>query len=32
MSTRKVLIAGDSWVTHSIHQKGFDSLTTTGCR
>ena len=30
MSTpRKVLIAGESWVTHSIHQKGFDSFTTT---
>lgn len=27
MST--VLIAGESWVTHSIHQKGFDSFTTT---
>ena len=27
-STR-VLIAGESWVTHSIHQKGFDSFTTT---
>jgi uncharacterized membrane protein len=26
---RKVLIAGESWVTHSIHQKGFDSFTTT---
>ena len=25
----KVLIAGESWVTHSIHQKGFDSFTTT---
>ena len=24
-----VLIAGESWVTHSIHQKGFDSFTTT---
>ena len=30
MSTsRKILIAGESWVTHSIHQKGFDSFTTT---
>ena len=28
-TTRKVLIAGESWVTHSIHQKGFDSFTTT---
>lgn len=27
--TRKVLIAGESWTTHSIHQKGFDSFTTT---
>jgi uncharacterized membrane protein len=25
----KVLIAGESWITHSIHQKGFDSFTTT---
>jgi uncharacterized membrane protein len=25
----KVLIAGESWTTHSIHQKGFDSFTTT---
>jgi uncharacterized membrane protein len=24
-----ILIAGESWVTHSIHQKGFDSFTTT---
>lgn len=24
-----VLIAGESWVVHSIHQKGFDSFTTT---
>lgn len=24
----RVLIAGESWVTHSIHQKGFDSFTT----
>jgi len=29
MSKRQVLIAGESWVTHSIHQKGFDSFTTT---
>jgi uncharacterized membrane protein len=28
----RILIAGESWVTHSIHQKGFDSFTTTGCR
>ncbi len=26
---RKVLIAGESWTVHSIHQKGFDSFTTT---
>ncbi|MBV9358014.1 MAG: cytoplasmic protein [Chloroflexi bacterium] len=25
----RVLIVGESWVTHSIHQKGFDSFTTT---
>jgi len=25
----KILIAGESWMTHSIHQKGFDSFTTT---
>lgn len=25
----RVLLAGESWVTHSIHQKGFDSFTTT---
>lgn len=25
----RMLIAGESWVTHSIHQKGFDSFTTT---
>ena len=29
MSTQRILIAGESWVTHSIHQKGFDSFTTT---
>ncbi len=29
MSKQQVLIAGESWVTHSIHQKGFDSFTTT---
>ena len=28
-SSLRVLIAGESWVTHSIHQKGFDSFTTT---
>lgn len=27
--TPRILIAGESWVTHSIHQKGFDSFTTT---
>lgn len=26
---RNVLIAGESWTVHSIHQKGFDSFTTT---
>ena len=26
---RRVLLAGESWVTHSIHTKGFDSFTTT---
>ena len=29
MSKQRVLIAGESWVTHSIHQKGYDSFTTT---
>ena len=29
MAGPRVLIAGESWVTHSIHQKGFDSFTTT---
>lgn len=29
MSKQRVLIAGESWVTHSIHQKGFDSFSTT---
>lgn len=28
-SHKTVLIAGESWTTHSIHQKGFDSFTTT---
>ena len=28
-SKPRVLIAGESWTTHSIHQKGFDSFTTT---
>jgi uncharacterized membrane protein len=27
--SKRVLIAGESWSTHSIHQKGFDSFTTT---
>ncbi|MEO8756447.1 MAG: glutamine amidotransferase [Devosia sp.] len=27
--SKRVLIAGESWTTHSIHQKGFDSFTTT---
>jgi uncharacterized membrane protein len=27
--SKRVLIAGESWVTHSIHQKGYDSFTTT---
>lgn len=27
--TKKILIAGESWTVHSIHQKGFDSFTTT---
>jgi uncharacterized membrane protein len=26
---KRVLIAGESWTIHSIHQKGFDSFTTT---
>lgn len=29
MTKPKVLIAGESWTVHSIHQKGFDSFTTT---
>lgn len=29
MPRRNVLIAGESWTVHSIHQKGFDSFTTT---
>ena len=27
--SQRVLIAGESWTVHSIHQKGFDSFTTT---
>jgi uncharacterized membrane protein len=26
---RRILLAGESWIVHSIHQKGFDSFTTT---
>ncbi|MGJ8583356.1 MAG: glutamine amidotransferase [Marinosulfonomonas sp.] len=29
MTSPKILIAGESWTVHSIHQKGFDSFTTT---
>lgn len=29
MTNKKILIAGESWTVHSIHQKGFDSFTTT---
>ena len=29
VKTPRVLIAGESWTVHSIHQKGFDSFTTT---
>lgn len=29
MTKPKALIAGESWTVHSIHQKGFDSFTTT---
>ncbi|WP_127145521.1 glutamine amidotransferase [Pelagibacterium montanilacus] len=29
MTKPSVLIAGESWTVHSIHQKGFDSFTTT---
>ncbi len=29
MTRRSVLFAGESWTIHSIHQKGFDSFTTT---
>ena len=29
MTDRRILIAGESWTVHSIHQKGFDSFTTT---
>ena len=26
---KRILIAGESWTSHSVHQKGFDSFTTT---
>ena len=26
---KKALLLGESWTTHMIHQKGFDSFTTT---
>lgn len=26
---KRLLLAGESWVSHTIHQKGFDSFTTT---
>jgi uncharacterized membrane protein len=29
MANKSVLVAGESWVIHSVHQKGFDSFTTT---
>ena len=29
MAGKRILIAGESWTVHSIHQKGFDSFTTT---
>ena len=29
LMAKRVLIAGESWTVHSIHQKGFDSFTTT---
>lgn len=29
MGSKNILIAGESWTVHSIHQKGFDSFTTT---
>ena len=27
--SKKVLLAGETWVMHTIHQKGFDHFTTT---
>lgn len=29
MAAKRVLLAGESWVMHTIHQKGFDTFTTT---
>ena len=29
MTIRRVLLAGESWIMHTIHQKGFDAFTTT---
>ena len=29
MATGRVLLAGETWVMHTIHQKGYDSFTTT---
>ena len=29
MRTKKLLLLGESWTTHMIHQKGFDTFTTT---
>jgi uncharacterized membrane protein len=29
MSSKRILLAGESWIMHTIHQKGFDSFTTT---
>lgn len=29
MATGRVLLAGETWVMHTIHQKGFDAFTTT---
>ena len=28
MGGKRVLIAGESWIMHTIHQKGFDHFTT----
>ncbi|NDV01158.1 glutamine amidotransferase [Pseudoroseicyclus tamaricis] len=32
MTSPRVLLAGESWTTHSIHQKGYDSFTSTEYR